>query len=109
MLNFRPKANEHPYLSKYGGHIGYSIKPSKRNNGIGSKMLKDFIELCKKEYDVDKLLILCHSYNEGSRRVILNNGGIFESNILYPPENEILERYWIKVKWTLNDIILLDI
>ena len=95
MVNFRPKAMEHPYLSQYGGHIGYSIKPNRRGKGIGSKMLSDFLKICKDEYHLDRVLITCMAYNEGSRKVILNNGGVFESKVMYPPEKELLERYWI--------------
>lgn len=97
MLNFRPLALTHPFLKQYGGHIGYSIKPEYRNKSIGSKMLKDFLKICKKEYDLDKILITCLSDNIASKRVIINNGGVFESDIIYPPNGSKLERYWISI------------
>lgn len=97
MLNFRPKANEHKYLSMYGGHIGYSVLPSKRRNGIASKMLHDFLIICKEKTNLDKVLITCFEDNEASKKVILNNGGKFESSIMYNPENKVLQRYWIKL------------
>ena len=96
MVNFRPFALKHPFLSKYGGHVGYNIKPSKRNLGIGNQMLKDFLPICK-EYGLDKILITCMSYNEASRKIIINNGGIFIDEIIYPPENKIMQRYWINL------------
>lgn len=95
MLNFRPEAESHPFLSKYGGHIGYSIKPTYRKKGIGTRMLKDFLPICKKQYHLDKVLITCNKNNEGSRRIILNNNGVYENDIYYSPDQEYLERYWI--------------
>ena len=94
MVNFRPNAMSHPYLSQYGGHIGYSVKPSKRGQGIGTLMLKEFLPICK-EYGLDKVMISCMSSNDASRKIILNNGGVYENTVMYSPENEDLERYWI--------------
>ena len=33
--------------------------------------------------------------NEGSRRTILNNGGVYESTVHEPERDIWLERYWI--------------
>lgn len=94
MLNFRPKAETHPYLAEYGGHIGYNIKPNRRGKGIGTQMLKDFLPIAK-SYGLNKVMISCMSYNDASRKIITNNGGVFEAKVIYPPEEEMLERYWI--------------
>jgi predicted acetyltransferase len=56
MIQFRHYLNE--FLEKYGGHIGYSVRPSERrkgyarmNNYIHQKQLKkDFIEFYGHEY-----------------------------------------------------------
>ncbi len=97
MVNLRPEAETHPYLMRYGGHIGYSVRPSMRNRGIGTRMLRDVLELCRNEYHLKRVLITCNEDNEGSRRVILNNGGVLENEILYPPEGKMIERYWISL------------
>lgn len=90
MLNIRHSLNEH--LALYGGHIGYSVLPSERRRGIATRMLKDALPLCRK-LGLDQILITCHKGNEGSRKVILNNGGSYEGDIVY--QNIIVERYWI--------------
>lgn len=99
MLNFRPKAMEHEHLKKYGGHIGYNIRPDKRGLGLGTRMLKDFLSLCKEKYcqkyNLDKILITCLENNEASRKIILNNNGVFENKVVYTPNGQMLERYWI--------------
>ena len=97
MINFRPNALSHPHLSKYGGHIGYSVKLNYRNKGVGTKMLSDFLSICKNKYSIDKVLITCFEDNIGSQKIIISNGGVFESNIFYPPENKYLNRYWIEL------------
>jgi len=97
MINIRPEALDHPYLKKYGGHIGYSVKPSRRKNGVASNMLKDALKLCKEKFGLQKVLITCKEDNEGSRKVIMNNGGVFEGKISYPPEDTMIERYWISL------------
>lgn len=97
MVNLRPKADEHPYLKKYGGHIGYNIRPDKRGLGIGKQMLKDFLPICKSEYGLNKIMISCMEYNDASRKVIISNGGEFETSVLYPSEGKMLERYWFSL------------
>jgi len=48
-----------------------------------------------KELGIDKVLITCIDNNEGSRKTILANGGLYESTVYEPEENVYLERYWI--------------
>ena len=98
MLNLRPEALSHPFLKQYGGHIGYSIKPSKRKMGYGTRMLKDFIKEYRDMFIDDKILITCMKDNIASKKVILNSGGVYESEIVYPPNDKVLERYWIKLE-----------
>lgn len=61
-------------LKKEGGHIGYSIRPSKRGNGYGNIMLNELLKKAKQKH-IDKVLITCEDYNTPSRSVIENNKG----------------------------------
>ena len=92
MLQIRHYFNA--YLEKYGGHIGYSVAPSERRKGYASQMLKTALHKCK-ELGIDKVLITCIDNNEGSRKTILANGGVYESTVNEPDEKINLERYWI--------------
>lgn len=84
------------YLEKYGGHIGYSVCPSERRKGYATQMLKEVLLKCK-ALGINKILISCVTDNEGSRKTIMNNGGVYESTVYEPEENIYLERYWITI------------
>ena len=92
MIQFRHYLNE--FLEKYGGHIGYSVRPDERRKGYAKMMLSNCIDLCKL-YGLEKILITCIQGNEGSKQTILANGGVYESTIYCEPDNVYLERYWV--------------
>ena len=84
------------YLEKYGGHIGYSVAPTERRKGYATQMLKLVLPECRR-LGIDRVLITCIQGNEGSRKTILNCGGIYESTVYEPENKHYLERYWIDV------------
>lgn len=94
MIDIRHFLSE--YLEKYGGHIGYSVVPGERRKGYATQMLRAALPVCK-ELDITKVLITCIKGNEGSKKTILNNGGVYESAVYEPDEKVELERYWITI------------
>ena len=92
MLQVRHYFND--YLSKFGGHIGYSIKPNERRKGYATSMLKAILPYCK-DLGLDKILISCIDGNIGSEKVIRNNGGIYESTVYEQDRKCNLKRFWI--------------
>lgn len=83
------------FLSKYVGHIGYSVRPSERKRGYGTWMLKALLPYCA-EIGLEEVLVCCELGNEASQRTILAAGGVFEMQDYSPDEDIYLERYWIK-------------
>ena len=92
-VNIRHRLNE--YLEKYGGHIGYAVRPSARGKGYGDQMLKFSIPFIK-QLGLKEVLITCDKDNMASRKIIENNGGIYENEIL-DDQGVIKMRYWINL------------
>lgn len=82
------------YLERYGGHIGYSVRPDERRKGYASQMLREALDHCR-AIGLARVLITCNASNEGSRKTILKNGGVYDGTVHEPSGNMDIERYWI--------------
>lgn len=85
------------YLVKFGGHIGYCVRPSERRKGYAKEMLRAALKICRNE-GLKRALITCLEDNTGSARTIEACGGIFEQTV-YDDMNykANLKRYWISL------------
>lgn len=92
VIQIRHYFNE--YLEKYAGHIGYSVCPSERRKGYATQMLRLVLPECRR-LGLRRVLVCCVRENEGSRKTILNNGGVYESTVYLRERDLYLERYWI--------------
>lgn len=84
----------HPILGTWGGHCGYSVRPSERGKGYAKEMLRLNI-FNARELKIPKLLVTCDANNRASEKVILSNGGSFENTI--DVDGCQMKRYWIMV------------
>ncbi len=94
-----------PKLEREGGHIGYGVRPSERQKGYGTVLLAKTLERARAE-GLTRVLITCGKSNIGSVRVILRNGGVFDSEEFIPEREEIVQRYWIQLnhKSAMSDV-----
>ena len=84
----------HPILGTWGGHCGYSVRPSERGHGYARQMLQ-LNKLKAKALGIDKMLVTCHDGNIGSEKTILANGGVYENTI--DVEGDKMKRFWIQL------------
>ncbi len=79
-------------LRQHGGHIGYGLRPSKRNLGYGSLMLGLLLKRLKGTAATE-FMLTCDETNVASQKTIEKHGGILETKIEY--EGKMTRRYWI--------------
>lgn len=84
----------HPVLGLWGGHIGYSIRPSERGKGYAKEMLRLNLAKCR-ERGMDKVMITCSPQNIASAKTIIANGGVYEKDV--DVDGEIVRRFWIEL------------
>lgn len=65
-------------LEAYGGHIGLGVRPSKRGQGIGVRLLQATVEQAR-ERGIGDVHIHCHRSNPVSERIIRRVGGELRS------------------------------
>ena len=82
----------HPILGTWGGHCGYTVRPSERGNGYAKEMLRLNLSNAK-GLGIEKLLITCHSDNAASEKTIIANNGVFEKTIVV--DGLEIKRFWI--------------
>jgi len=83
-----------PDLELEGGHIGYTIRPSERKKGYGTKILELTLEKAR-EIGLERVLITCDTDNVASAKIIRKNGGKFEGESISKISGKPVSRYWI--------------
>ena len=85
-LALRTRLND--WLFEEGGHIGYSVRPSRRRQGHASRALGLAVRRAA-ELGIDRALVTCDDDNVPSARTIERNGGVYEDT------RNGKRRYWI--------------
>ena len=78
-------------LSKSGGHIGYSIRPTERRKGYNKINLYLALQVCK-EHNIKEALLTCDKDNLGSARTMQALDGKLIDEFI---EDNILEQNYI--------------
>jgi len=95
MINIRLALND--FLRKEGGHIGYSIRPTERRKGYGTRMLREALVFLK-PIGLTNIIITCGKENLASAGVIKNCGGVLEAEFYSDVFNEVIQRYRICIE-----------
>lgn len=83
-------------LAEFGGHIGFTVRPSSRGQGVAKAMLREVLRTPKAR-EVGRVLLTCAPDNVASNRVIQANGGVLEKTIFVERVQRETNLYWIDV------------
>lgn len=97
IIDFRHPLSE--FLLNFGGNIGYSIRPSERQKGYATEMLRLLLLECR-AFGEKRILLACDKENEASRKTIMNNKGVLENEVIDSvglSKSGTIQRYWITI------------
>ncbi|HWV48826.1 MAG TPA: GNAT family N-acetyltransferase [Microbacterium sp.] len=94
-IAFRRELND--WLRRFGGHIGYSVIPSRRREGIVKDALRQVLAIARAD-GYERVMLTCDDDNPGSYRTIEGAGGELEDIIDAEDAGHLrLRRYWIEL------------
>lgn len=93
MIDIRHSLND--FLRNYGGHVGYGVRPSERNKGYATQMLRLALAYARK-IGMDRMMLACYRDNEPSRRTILKCDGVLEREFVHT-DGKTVQVYWITI------------
>lgn len=81
------------FLTEYGGHIGYAVRPCERRKGYATQMLHLTLAYAR-ELGLDRVMLGCYTENTASKKVIEKCGGVCTQRKPYLDGKE-MDVYWI--------------
>jgi predicted acetyltransferase len=91
MIDIRHSLND--FLRNYGGHIGYGVRPSERNKGYATQILRLSLDFCRR-LGLDRVMLACYKENTASRKTIAKCEGVLDREFQHTDEN-IVQVFWI--------------
>lgn len=79
-----------------GGHISYGIRPSERDKGYATYLLRLVLDEARRR-GMKRVLLTCDKSNLASARVIHKNGGFLDGEGISQQRSKLIQRYWIEL------------
>lgn len=86
---------DNDFLSQYGGHIGYAIRPHERRKGYAAEMLRLALAYAK-NIGLESVMLGCYCDNTASKKTIEKCGGILTETKPYM-DGTMMDVYWIEL------------
>lgn len=99
-INIRWDLNE--AMLKFGGHIGYGIRPTERRKGYNKINLYLGMQEAQK-VGLEKVMLDCDVNNLGSDKTLKALGGKLERTEVDPSDKVLTNVYWFDVEETLKN------
>ncbi len=90
--DIRHRLNWH--LERWGGHIHFIIRPSKRGMGYGKKILLKAMPIAN-YLGIEKALLTVEPDNDAAQRIVESCGGVFEDDLPATDQFPARKRYWL--------------
>ncbi len=84
-----------PWLARWGGHIGYAVRPAFPRRGYATEILRQSLAIAR-ALGVDKVLVTCDEDNAASAVVIERCGGVLGGVAPGEDGSPDKRRYWVE-------------
>lgn len=81
------------YLISYGGQIGYGVRPSRRKEGYGTRLLAMALRKAG-EFGLSRVLLTSYKSNTAATKIIIANGGCWDGEAV--KGGETVQRFWVE-------------
>ena len=98
-INLRWNLSE--LMLQFGGHIGYSIRPTERRKGY-NKINLYLVMIEARKVGLDRVMLACDVNNAGSDRTLQALGGKLERTEIDPSDGMLTNVYWFDVIETID-------
>ena len=83
-------------LERFGGHVGYAVRPAYRRCGYGTELLRAGLAVAR-DLGIDPALVTCDDDNAGSIAVIERCGGVV-ADVVELEDGKLRRRYWLPTR-----------